>query len=137
MKAFDPRTDFPLSTSRPDLVRTPSALTLDELTLEHLRGGKIPDGDLRATAETLRLQAAIARAADRDPLAANLERAAELSNVQNDLILDLYTALRPRRSSPGQLEAWAERLENEFQAPMVAAFVRDAKRAYQTLGLFS
>lgn len=137
MKAFDPRTDYPLSTSRPDLVQTPSALTLEELTLERLRGGHIPDGDLRATAATLRLQAAIARAAGRDPLAANLERAAELSNVPNELILDLYTALRPRRSTPGQLEAWAERLESEFEAPTVAAFVRDAKTAYQTMGLFS
>jgi propanediol dehydratase small subunit len=137
VKAFDPRTDYPLSTSRPDLVRTPSALTLEELTLEHLRGGQIPDGDLKATAETLRLQAAIARAAGRDPLAVNLERAAELSDVPNELILDLYTALRPRRSTPSQLEAWAERLEKEFEAPTVAAFVRDAKTAYETVGLFS
>ena len=37
--AFDPRSDYPLGTMRPDLVTTPGGTPLDELTLERLRAG--------------------------------------------------------------------------------------------------
>jgi propanediol dehydratase small subunit len=117
--------------------RTPSGLGLDEITLDALRDGRIAAADLRATAETLRHQAAVARGAGREPLARNLERAAELSAVPHETILAIYTALRPHRSTAAQLEAWAGRLESEFDAPLSAAFVRDAVEAYAARGLLN
>ena len=126
----DPTADYPLGTERPDLVRTPSGLSLDELTLDALRAGRIDAGEMRATAETLQLQAEVARAAGRTQLAANLGRAAELTALPDELILEIYTALRPHRSTKEELEAWAERLEREYRAPLTAAFVRDATSAY-------
>lgn len=117
--------------------RTPSGLGLDEITLDALRDGRIAAEDLRATAETLRHQAEVARAAGREPLAQNLERAAELSAVPHETILAIYTALRPHRSTAAQLEAWAERLESELDAPLSAAFVRDAVEAYAARGLLN
>jgi propanediol dehydratase small subunit len=117
--------------------RTPSGLGLDEITLDALRDGRIAAEDLRATAETLRHQAAVARAAGREPLARNLERAAELSAVPHETILAIYTALRPHRSTVGELEAWAERLEDELDAPLSAAFVREAAEAYAARGLLN
>ena len=127
---FDPLRDYPLGTKRPDLVRTPSGRTLADLTLDALRDGSITSGDMRATPETIRRQADVARAAGRAPLAENLERAAELALVDAGTILDVYTALRPHRSSASELEAWAARLEREFAAPLTAAFVREAATAY-------
>jgi propanediol dehydratase small subunit len=132
----DPRSEYPLGTRRPDLVRTPSGLALSELTLEALRAGAIAAKDMRATPETLRRQGSIARAAGRTQLAESLERAAELAGVPDDLILEIYTALRPGRSTPEELESWARRLESELEAPRVAAFVREAWRAYDARGLF-
>jgi propanediol dehydratase small subunit len=99
--AFDPIADYPLGTQRPDLVRTPSGLGLDELTLDALRSGRLDAAEMRATAETLELQAQVARAAGRAQLAANLERAAELTNVPDELILEVYTALPPTSSRAG------------------------------------
>jgi propanediol dehydratase small subunit len=128
--AFDPIADYPLGTQRPDLVRTPSGLGLDELTLDALRSGRLDASEMRATAETLELQAQVARAAGRAQLAANLERAAELTGVPDELILEVYTALRPHRSTADELEGWADRLERDFQATLTAAFVREARAVY-------
>lgn len=128
--AFDPIADYPLGTQRPDLVRTPSGLGLDELTLDALRSGRLDASEMRATAETLELQTQVARAAGRAQLAGNLERAAELTGVPDELILEVYTALRPHRSTADELEGWADRLERDFQATMTAAFVREARAVY-------
>jgi propanediol dehydratase small subunit len=134
---FDPARDYPLGRRRPDLVTTPSGLRQEDVTLEALRDGALDPDDIRATAETLRRQAAVALAAGRRPLAETLERAAELSAVPADTVLEIYTALRPRRSTAAELKAWAERLEGELAAPQTAAFVRDALAVYQQRGLLA
>jgi propanediol dehydratase small subunit len=128
--AFDPIADYPLGTQRPDLVRTPGGLGLEELTLDALRSGRLDASEMRATPETLELQAQVALAAGRTQLSANLERAAELTVVPDEVILEVYTALRPHRSTADELEGWADRLERDFQATMTAAFVREARAVY-------
>ena len=128
--AFDPIADYPLGTQRPDLIRTPGGLGLEELTLDALRSGRLDASEMRATGETLELQAQVALAAGRAQLAANLERAAELTGVPDEVILEVYTALRPHRSTADELEAWADRLERDFQATLTAAFVREAGAVY-------
>jgi propanediol dehydratase small subunit len=131
--AFDPSCDYPLGANRPDLVRTPSGIALDEL---ELHGEGVETDELRATPETLRLQAAVARASGRTQLADNLLRAAELAPLPDETILKIYTALRPRRSSAEELQAWAERLDG-WQAPVTAAFVREAAEVYAARGLLA
>jgi propanediol dehydratase small subunit len=131
---FDPVTDYPLGTRRPDLVATPSGVPLEEVTLEAARAGRLVAGDLRATAGTLRRQAEVARAGGRVQLADNLERAAELTGVPDDELLEIYTALRPGRSTPDELEAWAAKLD-AYGARRTAAFVREAAVAYGERGL--
>jgi len=133
--AFDPIADYPLGTQRPDLVRTPGGLGLDELTLDALRSGRLEASEMRATGETLELQAQVALAAGRAQLAANLRRAAELTGVQDEVILEVYTALRPHRSTADELESWADRLERDFQAVATAAFVREARVVYEQRNL--
>jgi propanediol dehydratase small subunit len=133
--AFDPIADYPLGTQRPDLVRTPGGLGLDELTLDALRSGRLEASEMRATGATLELQAQVAVAAGRAQLAANLRRAAELTGVPDEVILEVYTALRPHRSSADELESWADRLERDFQAVATAAFVREARVVYEQRNL--
>ena len=133
--AFDPIADYPLGTQRPDLVRTPGGLGLGELTLDALRSGRLEASEMRATGETLELQAQVALAAGRVQLAANLRRAAELTGVPDEVILEVYTALRPHRSTADELESWADRLEKDFQAVATAAFVREARVVYEQRNL--
>lgn len=132
---FDP-SDYPLGTRRPDLVATPGGMPLHEVTLEAGRAGRLGADDMRATPDTLRLQAEVARAAGRTQLAENLERAAELALVPDDLLLEAYTALRPGRATASELEEWAVRLEG-FEAAKTAAFVREAAAVYEERGLLA
>ena len=134
--SFDPVTDYPLGSRRPDLVRTPTGRLLDDVTLAAAREGKLAVADTRATAETLGRQAEVARAAGREQLATNLERAAELTGVDDDELLAIYTALRPGRSTADELETWAARLD-ELGAPRNAAFVREAALVYVERGLLA
>ncbi len=92
---------------------------------------------MRATPLTLRRQADVSRAHGRHQLGESLDRAAELTAVPDGIVLEIYTALRPRRASAAELEAWAARLESEFDAPLLAAFVREAKEAYAARGLLA
>ena len=134
--AFDPTNDYPLGLRRPDLVSTPGGLALEDLTLARVRDDALPASEIRATPQTLRLQADVARASGREQLARNLERAAELASVPDELLLEVYTALRPRRATANELEAWAVRL-NEHGANDTAAFVREAATAYAERGLLA
>jgi propanediol dehydratase small subunit len=131
--AFDPRRDYPLGANRPDLVRTPGGIALDDLELE---GAGVESAELRATPETLRLQADVARATGRTQLADSLGRAAELAPLPDETILEIYTALRPGRSSAAELETWAARLDGR-DAPLTAAFVREAAQVYARRGLLA
>jgi propanediol dehydratase small subunit len=133
---FDPASDYPLGEKRPDLVTTPSGLPLDEVTLESLRAGRLAWEDLRATPETLRRQSAVAVAAGRATLADNLARAAELATIPDETILEIYSALRPHRSTADELAAWAHRLDG-IGAPLSAAFVREAAEVYAKRGLLA
>ena len=133
---FDPKRDYPLGTKRPDLVSTPGGLPLSEVTLDSLRAGRIDGAEIRATPETLLRQSHVARASGREPLAASLERAAELAAVPDDLLLAVYSALRPRRATAAQLEEWAAQLESHG-ADRTAGFVREAAGAYAERGLLA
>lgn len=134
--AFDPTRDYPLGARRPDLVRTPAGVPLADVTLEAIRQGTLGADQIRATPGTLRLQAEVARAAGRTQLGENLERAAELAAVPDDLLLEIYTALRPGRATAEELEEWAVRLDG-FAASRTAAFVREAALAYADRGLLA
>ena len=134
--SFDPTRDYPLGSGRPDLVFTVGGTPLADVTLEAVREGRMSAREARATPDTLRRQAAVARAAGRLPLAENLERAAELALVPDAELLEIYTALRPGRSTTAELERWAAQLDG-YGARRTAAFVREAAGVYEQRGLLA
>jgi propanediol dehydratase small subunit len=118
-----------------DTVRTTSGRTLDELTIEAVLAGELTAEDLRISGDTLRRQADVAEAAGYRQLAENLRRAAELTRISNQEVLDIYNALRPGRTTYGQLIELADRLANDLDAPLNAAFVREAAEVYLERGI--
>jgi len=118
-----------------DTIRTQSGRTLDELDMQAVLAGDLTAEDFRISGETLRRQAEAAEAAGYRQLAENLRRAAELTGVSNEQVLDIYNALRPGRTTYGQLAALADRLENELNAPLTAALVREAAQVYRERGI--
>jgi propanediol dehydratase small subunit len=118
-----------------DTVRTTSGRALDELTIEAVFAGELTAEDLSISGDTLRHQASVAETAGYRQLAENLRRAAELTRISNQEVLDTYNALRPGRTTYGQLVELADRLENGLDAPLNAAFVREAAEVYLERGI--
>jgi propanediol dehydratase small subunit len=108
---------------------------LDALNMEAVLKGELTTEDFRISAETLRAQADAAEAAGYAPLAENFRRAAELTGISNEEVLAMYNLLRPGRTTHAQLIALAERLEQEFDAPLTTALVREAAEVYLARGL--
>lgn len=111
--------------------RTASGRTLNELNMEAVRAGELTAEDFRISGETLHGQADAAEAAGYWQLAENLRRAAELTGISNQEVLNIYNALRPGRSTYNELITLADHLENDLDAPLTAAFVREAAEVYQ------
>ena len=116
-------------------VRSASGRTLDELDMDAILSGELTTEDFRISSDTLEHQADLAESAGYRQLAQNLRRAAELTAVSNQEVLDIYNTLRPGRTSYRQLIALAERLENDLGAPLTSALVREAAEVYLERGL--
>jgi len=118
--------EYPLIEESPEELRTPTGRRLDEITLEAVVEGAVSMEDLRVSAGALELQAQIAAEASRPRLAGNLRRAAELVDVPEEKILEVYNALRPGRVAREKLLALADELEEKHSAPLCAALIREA-----------
>ena len=118
-----------------DTIRTASGRFLDELNMEALCAGELTAEDFRISGETLRRQADASEAAGYWQLAENLRRAAELTAISNQEVFDMYKALRPNRNTYDELITLADHLENDLDAPLTAAFVREAAEVYQKRGI--
>jgi propanediol dehydratase small subunit len=90
--------------------------------------------DLRIHPETLERQAEVAAGHANPQLAENLRRAAELTRLPDDEVLAIYEALRPGRSTPGQLTAMAGELAGRG-LPRCAALLTEAAEVYARRGL--
>ncbi len=130
--------DYPLAETRPGEVRGRRGVPLDEITLEAVMEGKVTMEDLRITPHALRDQAEIARAAGRPTLALNFERAAELVEVPQDVIMETYELLRPGRAKSRQdLLDRAALLRSAHNALGIAALLEEAAEIYERRGLFT
>jgi propanediol dehydratase small subunit len=132
------RADYPLAETQPESVIGPRGKRLSDVTLDAVLDGSVTMEDLRITPEALLAQAEIARDAGRPTLAENFERAAELVNVPQDVIMQVYELLRPGRAkTKQQLLAAARMLREEHAASRMAAFVEEAAATYDERGLFT
>jgi len=118
--------DYPLAEKMPQSLKTPSGLPFEAITLDAVLEGRLTMEDLRVTAEALELQAQVAEEASRPQLAENLRRAAELVDVPEQEILEIYRALRPGRATKESLRRLAEDLERRYKAIRCAALIREA-----------
>ena len=104
-----------------DNVRTFTGRSLQELSIEKVLSGELTAEDFRTSAATLRAQADAAESGGYRQLAENLRRAAELTGISNEEVLEIYNQLRPGRSNYKALIALAERLEKNTPDEMIIA----------------
>lgn len=130
--------DYPLAEKRPERVKTAIGRSLGDLTLAAVEAGEVKLADLRITPRALLDQAEIARDAGRPTLAQNFQRAAELVDVPQAFLLEVYELLRPGRArDKSALITAAATLRTEYGARHMAAFVEEAAEVYERRGLFS
>jgi propanediol dehydratase small subunit len=129
---------YPLSENHSDELRAANGFRIDELTMENILSDKVTMEDIQIASETLNHQAEIAAAAKRHPLAVNFRRAAEMTRLPNELIMEIYEMLRPGRAvDRASLDAIAQRLREEFGAEKLALFLEEAAEIYARHGVFS
>ena len=128
---------YPVGEKQPDRLRTRNGHSLRDLTLDNLLAGNVAASDFGITAEGLRLQAAIAEGAGRPNLAQNLQRGAELVEIPDHVLLDVYELLRPGRAkSADDLRAVANQLRETYGAKETASLLEEAALVYERRGIF-
>jgi len=131
---LDAKEDYPLGAKRPDLVKSATGQSLDDITLDKVVAGEISFNDISISPKTLEYQAQIAESIHRPRIAANLRRAAEMTQIPDGRILEMYNALRPYRCTKQELLDMANELESKYQAKICAGFVREAADVYEKRG---
>lgn len=125
---------YPLGEKMPEKVFSATGKKLSDFSLDKLKSGELTAEDFRIAPETLKMQAQVAESVDRDSLARNMRRAAELIAVPDDQLLSIYNSLRPYRSTKAELYGIADELETKYKCKVNAAFIREAADVYEKRG---
>ena len=136
-KVYNLNKIYPVGEKQPGRILTRNGHSLHDLTLDNLLTGNVTTSDFGITAEGLRLQATIAEQAGRPNLAQNLRRGAELVEIPEDVLLDIYELLRPGRAqSADELRAAADQLRDRYSAKETASLLEEAALVYERRGIF-
>ena len=65
----------------------------------------------------------------------NFRRAAEMTRIPDERILEIYNCMRPHVSTKEELLAIAEELEEKYDAKINAALVKEAAEVYENRGM--
>ena len=126
---------YPLGQNEADTITSKTGKRLSQITLEEEKRGNVTSEDIKISSEMLRRQGQVASEADNPQMEANFERAAELVNVPDDVILKMYDKLRPNRSTKTELVLMAKELLEKYKAPHCAKLVLEAAEIYEKRGI--
>ncbi len=126
---------YPLGEYEKDSIKSKTGKKLTDITLDEVMKGHISSDDIKISKETLKAQGQVARECGNDPMEKNFERAAELVDVPDDVILKMYDKLRPNRSTKLELVMMAQELIEKYNAKNCARLVMEAVEVYEKRGV--
>ncbi|MBO5347526.1 MAG: diol dehydratase small subunit [Lachnospiraceae bacterium] len=126
---------YPLGEYEKDSIKSKTGRNLTEITLDEVMKGHISSDDIKISKETLKAQGQVARENGSVPMEKNYERAAELVDVPDDVILKMYDKLRPNRSTKLELVLMAQELIEKYNAKNCAKLVMEAVEIYEKRGV--
>jgi propanediol dehydratase small subunit len=126
---------YPLGENERNTITSKTGKRLDDITLDAVKAGAVTAEDIKISKEMLRRQGQVAMEADSAPMARNFERAAELVDVPDDVILNMYNMLRPNRATKAELLAMADELGTKYHAKTCAKLVLEAAEVYEKRGI--
>ena len=127
--------NYPLGQHEADTITSKTGKRLSQITLDEVKKGNVKAEDIKISPEMLMRQGQVAKEADNPQMEANFQRAAELSNVPDDVILNMYNKLRPNRSTKQELVLMAQELLQKYNAPHCAKLVLEAAEIYEKRGI--
>ncbi len=126
---------YPLGEYEKDSIQSKTGKKLTEITLDEVMKGHISSDDIKISKETLKAQGQVARECGNDSMEKNFERAAELVDVPDEVILKMYDKLRPNRSTKLELVMMAQELIEKYNAKNCARLVMEAVEIYEKRGV--
>ena len=126
---------YPLGQNEADTITSKTGKKLSQITLEEVNRGNVTAEDIKISTEMLKRQGQVAASADNPQMAANFERASELVDVPDTVILEMYNKLRPNRSTKRELLEMAQELLEKYHAPHCAKLVLEAAEIYEKRGI--
>ena len=126
---------YPLGELEREQIRSKTGKKLTEITLDEVMKGYISSDDIKISKEMLKAQGQVAKETGNDPMEKNFERAAELVDVPDDVILKMYDKLRPNRSTKLELVQMAQELIEKYNAKNCARLVMEAAEVYEQRGI--
>ena len=126
---------YPLGEYEKDRITSKTGKKLTDITLEEVMKDHVSSDDIKISKEMLKAQGQVAKEAGNDPMEKNFERAAELVDVPDDVILKMYDKLRPNRSTKLELVMMAQELLEKYNARNCAKLVMEAAEVYEKRGI--
>ena len=126
---------YPLGELEKEQIRSKTGKKLTDITLDEVIKGHISSDDIKISKEMLKAQGQVAKETGNDPMEKNFERAAELVDVPDDVILKMYDKLRPNRSTKLELVQMAQELIEKYNAKNCARLVMEAAEVYEKRGI--
>ncbi|MEE0199367.1 MAG: diol dehydratase small subunit [Muricomes sp.] len=126
---------YPLGEHEKEKITSRTGKKLTDITLDEVMKNRVSADDIKISKEVLKAQGQVAREAGNDPMEKNFERAAELVDVPDDVILKMYDKLRPNRSTKLELVLIAQELLEKYNARNCARLVMEAAEVYEKRGI--
>ena len=126
---------YPLGEHEKEKITSRTGKKLTDITLDEVMKNRVSADDIKISKEVLKAQGQVAREAGNDPMEKNFERAAELVDVPDDVILKMYDKLRPNRSTKLELVLRAQELLEKYNARNCARLVMEAAEVYEKRGI--
>ena len=123
--------NYPLGKNEADTIASKTGKKLSQITLDEVKRGNVTAEDIKISKEMLKRQGQVAMEADNPQMTSNFERASELVDVPDEVILDMYNKLRPNRSTKKELVLMAQELLEKYHAPHCAKLVLEAAEIYE------
>ena len=125
---------YPFAEHEKDNITSKTGKKFTDITLDEVTKGHISSDDIKISKEMLRAQGQVAMDAGNAPMEKNFERASELVDVPDDVILKMYDKLRPNRSTKLEL-IMAQELLEKYNAKNCARLVMEAAEVYEKRGI--
>jgi propanediol dehydratase small subunit len=127
--------NYPFGEYEKDSIRSKTGKKLTDITLEEIKRGNVTAEDIKISKEMLSKQGQVAKENDNPELAKNFERASELVDVPDEVILSMYNKLRPNRATKLELVQLAQELLEKYKAANCAKLVLEAAEIYEKRGI--